>query len=116
MPPVCDRPLRRPGAAGLAGAGLTVLVLLLACAAPSPADARASAHQGAAKSTAKGAAARKAARLEKKLKREESARKAASTGPSWTSGERDDHACSKARRKLWQPGEGWVVKRVSLCP
>ncbi len=108
---MCDRPLRRPGAAGLAA-----LVLLLACTGPTPVDARGSAYQRTAKSSAKGETARKAARLEKKARREESARKAASTGPSWTSGERDDHACSKARRKLWQAGEGWVVKRVSLCP
>lgn len=33
----------------------------------------------------------------------------------WTSGEQE-RACFRGRRKLWQPGEGWVVKKVNLCP
>ncbi|GEP00497.1 hypothetical protein [Methylobacterium haplocladii] len=41
----------------------------------------------------------------------------ASTTPTgvWTSGEQE-RACFRGRRKLWQPGEGWVVKKVNLCP
>ncbi|GLS42898.1 hypothetical protein [Methylobacterium brachythecii] len=33
----------------------------------------------------------------------------------WTSGE-GERACYKGRRKLWQDGQGWVVKRVAVCP
>ena len=33
----------------------------------------------------------------------------------WTSGEQE-RACFRGRRKMWQAGEGWVVKKVNLCP
>ncbi|GEP10973.1 hypothetical protein [Methylobacterium gnaphalii] len=33
----------------------------------------------------------------------------------WTSGE-GDRACYTGRRKLWQDGQGWLVKRVAICP
>ncbi|MBE7202614.1 MAG: hypothetical protein INR70_33100 [Parafilimonas terrae] len=30
--------------------------------------------------------------------------------------ERDDDAtCSRARRRLWIEGEGWVVRRITTC-
>ncbi|MCJ2096098.1 MULTISPECIES: hypothetical protein [unclassified Methylobacterium] len=30
--------------------------------------------------------------------------------------ERDDEAsCSRARRRLWIEGEGWVVRRITTC-
>lgn len=48
--------------------------------------------------------------------------KATATVPSaqapnttWTSAE-PPPACPRSRRKLWQDGEGWVVKTVTLCP
>lgn len=34
---------------------------------------------------------------------------------AWTSGEQDERACYRGRRKLWD-GEGWVVKKVNVCP
>lgn len=34
---------------------------------------------------------------------------------TWTSAE-PEQACTRSRRKLWQDGEGWVVKTVTLCP
>jgi hypothetical protein len=27
----------------------------------------------------------------------------------------DDLACASARRKLWVEGEGWIVRRVTVC-
>jgi hypothetical protein len=27
----------------------------------------------------------------------------------------DDAACSKVRKRLWVDGEGWIVRRVSIC-
>jgi hypothetical protein len=27
----------------------------------------------------------------------------------------DDAACTKARRRLWVDGEGWVVRRIAIC-
>jgi uncharacterized membrane protein len=27
----------------------------------------------------------------------------------------DDAACTRARRRLWVEGEGWVVRRVTTC-
>jgi len=37
-------------------------------------------------------------------------------GPStaWTSAD-GTPACIQSRRKLWQPGEGWTVRRVTTC-
>lgn len=35
---------------------------------------------------------------------------------TWTMAEPAERACFKARRKLWQDGEGWVVKSVRVCP
>jgi len=37
-------------------------------------------------------------------------------GPStaWTSAE-GAPACIQSRRKLWHPGEGWTVRRVTTC-
>ena len=33
-----------------------------------------------------------------------------------TAVERDDDAsCSRARRRLWIEGEGWVVRRITTC-
>lgn len=116
--PVSERPLR-----GLGAAGLAVLALLLTCVAPGPSFARGSGHHRASKlpelSHAKARAERKAAKAVARAeaaRRTEAAKKAATTGPSWTAGEREETACSKGRRKLWQPGEGWVVKRVNVCP
>jgi hypothetical protein len=34
---------------------------------------------------------------------------------AWTSGEAQAPNCPRFRRKLWQSGEGWVVKTVSTC-
>ncbi|NEU13618.1 hypothetical protein G3T14_15975 [Methylobacterium sp. BTF04] len=34
---------------------------------------------------------------------------------TWTSGESEPANCSHIRRKLWQDGEGWVVKTVTVC-
>lgn len=27
----------------------------------------------------------------------------------------DDAACSRVRKRLWVDGEGWIVRRVSIC-
>ena len=27
----------------------------------------------------------------------------------------DDSACSRARRRLWIEGEGWIVRRITTC-
>jgi hypothetical protein len=27
----------------------------------------------------------------------------------------NDDGCSRVRRKLWVEGDGWIVRRVSLC-
>lgn len=40
----------------------------------------------------------------------------AESSAAWSSGEQPGRACSRGRRKLWQDGEGWVVKKVNLCP
>ncbi|GJD95424.1 hypothetical protein [Methylobacterium iners] len=37
------------------------------------------------------------------------------TNPTWTSAE-PEPSCHRSRRKLWQDGEGWVVKTVTVCP
>ena len=34
-------------------------------------------------------------------------------GTAWTAAE-PDH-CARARRKLWQEGEGWIVKTITVC-
>nr|WP_244973489.1 hypothetical protein [Methylobacterium bullatum] len=34
---------------------------------------------------------------------------------TWTSAEPDELRCGRSRRKLWQAGEGWVVKTVTVC-
>ena len=34
---------------------------------------------------------------------------------AWTSGEPENAACQRSRRKLWQTGEGWVVRTVTVC-
>ncbi|WP_292494324.1 hypothetical protein [Methylobacterium sp.] len=34
---------------------------------------------------------------------------------AWTSSEPEPAACQRSRRKLWQPGEGWVVRNVTVC-
>ena len=36
-------------------------------------------------------------------------------GVTWTSAEPDELRCGRSRRKLWQAGEGWVVKNVTVC-
>lgn len=36
-------------------------------------------------------------------------------GVTWTSAEPDELRCGRSRRKLWQPGEGWMVKTVTVC-
>ncbi|MCJ2036771.1 hypothetical protein [Methylobacterium sp. J-068] len=36
-------------------------------------------------------------------------------GTTWTSSEPENAACQRSRRKLWQPGEGWVVRSVTVC-
>ncbi|MCJ2068766.1 hypothetical protein MKK75_08115 [Methylobacterium sp. J-030] len=45
--------------------------------------------------------------------------KVADAGPqvhAATGAERDDEAsCSRARRRLWIEGEGWVVRRITTC-
>ncbi|GAB6844707.1 hypothetical protein HNR00_000290 [Methylorubrum rhodinum] len=38
---------------------------------------------------------------------------AAKPGTVWTAAEPDN--CSRARRKLWQEGEGWIVKTITVC-
>lgn len=40
------------------------------------------------------------------------------TSPStaWTAAEPGSRACFKSRRRLWQDGEGWIVKMVTVCP
>ena len=42
-----------------------------------------------------------------------SAREPAATGSSSAS---DDPACQKVRKRLWIEGEGWIVRKVALCP
>lgn len=34
-------------------------------------------------------------------------------GTTWTAAEPDN--CARARRKLWQEGEGWIVKTITVC-
>ncbi|MGU3360644.1 hypothetical protein ACLBWX_09945 [Methylobacterium sp. M6A4_1b] len=34
---------------------------------------------------------------------------------SWTSTEPENPTCQRTRRKLWQAGEGWVVRGVTVC-
>ncbi len=34
-------------------------------------------------------------------------------GTAWTAAEPDN--CARARRKLWQEGEGWIVKTITVC-
>ena len=34
--------------------------------------------------------------------------------PRWTAGPASSD-CTRARRKLWQPGEGWLVKTITIC-
>ncbi|MBE7200530.1 MAG: hypothetical protein INR70_22385 [Parafilimonas terrae] len=45
--------------------------------------------------------------------------KVADAGPqvhAASSADRDDEAsCSRARRRLWIEGEGWVVRRITTC-
>jgi hypothetical protein len=50
------------------------------------------------------------------LRRDAPAAPARPEGPStaWTSAE-GAPACVQSRRKLWQPGEGWTVRRVTTC-
>lgn len=36
-------------------------------------------------------------------------------GTAWTSAEPESAACQRSRRKLWQAGEGWVVRTVTVC-
>lgn len=38
----------------------------------------------------------------------------AETGTSWASGVAPAD-CRRSRRKLWQDGEGWVVKTIGTC-
>lgn len=32
-----------------------------------------------------------------------------------TEGEDDTSNCSRARRRLWVEGEGWIVRRITTC-
>ncbi len=34
-------------------------------------------------------------------------------GTAWTAAEPDN--CARARRTLWQEGEGWIVKTITVC-
>lgn len=34
---------------------------------------------------------------------------------SWTAGTAPGAACTRARHKLWQAGEGWIVKAITTC-
>ena len=34
---------------------------------------------------------------------------------TWTSSEPDNATCQRTRRKLWQVGEGWIVRGVTVC-
>ncbi len=34
-------------------------------------------------------------------------------GTAWTAAEPDN--CARARRKLWQESEGWIVKTITVC-
>lgn len=34
---------------------------------------------------------------------------------SWTAGTAPAAACTRARHKLWQAGEGWIVKAITTC-
>ena len=40
---------------------------------------------------------------------------AVAPGVTWTSSEPEAANCGRSRRKLWQAGEGWVVKSVTVC-
>jgi hypothetical protein len=39
----------------------------------------------------------------------------ATTASAKAATEEDDAGCYRARRKLWVDGEGWIVRRVTLC-
>ncbi|MEA1833987.1 hypothetical protein U8607_18015 [Methylobacterium durans] len=36
-------------------------------------------------------------------------------GVTWTAGEAPAANCTRSRRKLWQEGEGWIVRTVTAC-
>ncbi|AWN41242.1 hypothetical protein DK389_12815 [Methylobacterium durans] len=44
-------------------------------------------------------------------------RKGARGAPAvtWTAGEAPAANCTRSRRKLWQEGEGWIVRTVTAC-
>lgn len=88
------------------------LVLAALCFAAGSADAAGRISDSHARRSAKAKPA-KVVKAEPKL--EENATERVQPTGVWTSGE-GDRACYKGRRKLWQDGQGWVVKRVAVCP
>lgn len=48
-------------------------------------------------------------------KRPSTAPRPAQPDLAWTASEPEAQNCSRGRRKLWQPGEGWLVRTVTVC-
>ena len=109
-------------AALLAGFSLAVAPLGAAEARPGkkPAvTAAAKVPPGAKKAKA---GTRKAAKSVAKVKRQAAAEAldadaiAAKGDPQYTSAGPDDAGCVKQRRRLFVESEGWIVRRVTICP
>ncbi|GJE17866.1 hypothetical protein AIGOOFII_2584 [Methylobacterium marchantiae] len=112
------------------GASSLTLALGLLLAGPSPILAGPKPAQSAAASKAVDSSRTRSAKKTRSVKAKPApaatgslAKEAGSTntsstdapGVTWTSAEPDELRCGRSRRKLWQPGEGWVVKNVTVC-
>jgi len=85
----------------LAGSALLMVSFAPAFAAPKPAAA-----QAATAAKAKVAVVEAA---------EVDAEGPAATGSTKAAAEEEGAGCQRARRKLWVDGEGWIVRRVTVC-
>lgn len=61
------------------------------------------------------AAARRASTPAKQAPVAAAQRSATPPGVAWAAAEPAPQNCSRSRRKLWQPGEGWMVRTVTTC-
>ncbi|MDR7039385.1 MULTISPECIES: hypothetical protein [Methylobacterium] len=94
MPVLLSRPVRTSS---------LVLALAASCLIAAPAEARRGEKPGAAEPPARASV------------------KAPVKGPggepavAWTAGEAPAANCTRSRRKLWQEGEGWIVRTITAC-
>ncbi|KAB1072785.1 hypothetical protein [Methylobacterium planeticum] len=93
MPVPLSRPVRTTSA---------VLALLASCLVATPSEARRGETPPAAAAPAKPPAKPPAA-------------PGVTPGVTWTAGEAPAANCTRSRRKLWQEGEGWIVRTVTAC-